>query len=86
MKTVKNKIILDLCGGTGGWSKPYKKAGYDVKIIDPQEWVPSDKGTGDIRLLPYLNEPIYGILAAPPCTHFAVSGARWWKKKGEMPY
>lgn len=28
-----NKIILDLCGGTGSWSKPYKDAGYDVKVI-----------------------------------------------------
>lgn len=27
------KIILDLCGGTGSWSKPYKEAGYDVKLI-----------------------------------------------------
>lgn len=27
------KIILDLCGGTGSWSKPYRDAGYDVKII-----------------------------------------------------
>lgn len=23
----KDKIILDLCGGTGAWSKPYKDAG-----------------------------------------------------------
>ena len=28
-----DKIILDLCGGTGAWSKPYKDAGYDVKLI-----------------------------------------------------
>lgn len=27
------KIILDLCGGTGSWSRPYKEAGYDVRII-----------------------------------------------------
>ena len=27
------KIILDLCGGTGAWSKPYKDAGYDVRVI-----------------------------------------------------
>lgn len=27
------KIILDLCGGTGSWSKPYKEAGYDVRLI-----------------------------------------------------
>jgi len=28
-----SKIILDLCGGTGAWSKPYKEAGYDVRLI-----------------------------------------------------
>jgi len=32
------KIILDLCGGTGSWSKPYKDNGYDVRIIDYNEW------------------------------------------------
>lgn len=26
------KIILDLCGGTGSWSKPYRDAGYDVRF------------------------------------------------------
>ena len=31
--STKDKIILDLCGGTGAWSKPYKDAGYDVQII-----------------------------------------------------
>jgi len=25
-----NKVILDLCGGTGSWSKPYKDNNYDV--------------------------------------------------------
>ena len=30
---MENKIILDLCGGTGSWSKPYKDAGYDVRVI-----------------------------------------------------
>ena len=73
-----SKTILDLCGGTGSWSKPYKNAGYDVRIIDPVE------KTGDIRVLEYVDN-VYGILAAPPCTEFAGSGARWWKEKGEAP-
>ena len=30
-----------------------------------------------------LGKPIYGILAAPPCTEFAGSGARWWEEKGD---
>lgn len=56
------KIILDLCGGTGSWSKPYKEAGYDVRVItlpehDVQEYHPP--------------ENVYGIFAAPPCTMFS---------------
>jgi len=27
------KIILDLCGGTGSWAKPYKENGYDVRTL-----------------------------------------------------
>jgi hypothetical protein len=26
---------------------------------------------------------VHGILSAPPCTHFAASGARWWDGKGD---
>ena len=66
-------IILDLCGGTGAWSKPYKDAGYDVRLVTLPD---------DVRLY-CPPENVHGILAAPPCTHFAVSGARWWKDKGE---
>ena len=79
-----DKIILDLCGGTGSWSKPYIDNGYDVRIIDPQEWLEED-GSGDVRLYQITDEPIHGILAAPPCTHFSVSGAWCWEKKGKEP-
>jgi len=69
------KIILDLCGGTGAWSIPYQEARYDVRVIDI-------KHGRDVRLYtPPKN--VYGIVAAPPCTHFAGSGARWWKEKGQ---
>ena len=37
-RTGKPKIILDLCGGTGSWSKPYKEAGYDVRVINIPEY------------------------------------------------
>lgn len=36
MRMTNGLIILDLCGGTGSWSKPYAEAGYDVRIIDPK--------------------------------------------------
>ena len=71
----KDKIILDLCGGTGSWSKPYKEAGYDVRVITLPE--------NDVRTyIPQKGYQIYGVLAAPPCCHLAGSGARWWKSKG----
>ena len=33
-----NKIILDLCGGTGSWSRPWKENGYDVRNITLPEY------------------------------------------------
>ena len=70
----ENKIILDLCGGSGAWSEPYREAGYDVRLVTLPEQ--------DVRLyIPPRN--VYGVLAAPPCTHFAISGVRWWKQKGD---
>ena len=81
----EDKIILDLCGGTGSWSSPYRENNYDVRVIDPQEWIEDDFGTGDVRLFKKPKEKIYGILAAPPCTHFSGSGARHWEKKGKEP-
>ena len=79
-----DKLILDLCGGTGSWSKPYKENGYNVQIVDFNEWG-ENNFDGDIRFFKKLNKKVYGILAAPPCTHFAGSGARWWKDKGIEP-
>ena len=66
------KIILDLCGGTGAWSKPYSENGYDVRLITLPDH--------DVRKY---NPPenVYGILAAPPCTDFSVSGAQFWLLK-----
>jgi hypothetical protein len=68
MKNLKadnaGKIILDLCGGTGSWSRPYREAGYDVRLITLPEH--------DVR---YYTPPkdVYGILAAPPCTEFSLA-------------
>lgn len=69
-------LILDLCGGTGAWSQPYKDAGYCVEVIDLKRgW--------DVRLVERRQFGVHGILAAPACTDLAGSGARWWAAKGE---
>jgi len=65
----KKKIILDLCGGTGAWSRPYADAGYDVRLVTLPDF--------DVRTYEP-PEGVYGILAAPPCTEFS-------KAKGSHP-
>jgi hypothetical protein len=69
------RVILDLCSGSGSWSQPYVEAGYDVRHIELESG-------GDVRLLRHQG-PVHGILCAPPCCHFASSGARWWASKGQ---
>lgn len=69
--------VLSLCDFTGAWSKPYRDAGYDVVQVDI-------KHGQDVRLFRALPYPVRGVLAAPPCTHLASSGARWWAGKGEQ--
>jgi site-specific DNA-cytosine methylase len=75
------KIILDLCGGTGSWAKPYKDAGYDVRLVTlptsnilktlfSKEWI------GFEGQEPVATKDIYGILAAPPCTMFSLARTR----------
>lgn len=69
----KDKIILDLCGGTGSWAKPYKDNGYKVITItlpdyDVEKW---REYSEIIELIQ--NNKVYGILAAPPCTMFSIA-------------
>ncbi len=68
-------IILDLCSGTGAWSKPYREAGYDVRLVtlpkqDVRNYIPP--------------ENVHGILAAPPCTVFSLAGNRWERTEEEI--
>ena len=72
---MKPKIIYDLYGATGAMSKDYRDNGYDVRIIT----FPNN----DVRLLCPPGDNVYGILAAPPCTDLAGSGAQWWEVKGQ---
>lgn len=73
------KIILDICGGTGSWSKPYQE--------NDQEYIVYNLTLPDFDILkdelPVDPLSIYGILAAPPCTDFSVAGNRLWKQKDE---
>jgi hypothetical protein len=59
---MSDRVILDLCAGSGAWSQPYVDAGYKVIHVTLPEI--------DVRLMHKIDGPIHGILAAPPCTIF----------------
>lgn len=83
-----NETILSLYDVTGQWSQPYVDAGYNVIRFDIKNGDDlMDFGEWMMRIEEEISEgrPIVGVLAAPPCTSFAVSGARWWKSQHDIP-
>lgn len=74
---METKVILSLFDYSGNWSSFYKEAGYTVYRVDKKL---------DIDILDLVAEDlpfdqVHGILAAPPCTDFASSGAQYWAQK-----
>lgn len=72
-----NKKILSLFDLSGSWSAPYKQNGYEVTQIDIQAGI--DIMTWDYRK--FERNHFSGILAAVPCTDFAVCGATHFFEK-----
>ena len=79
------KTVLSLFDYTGNWSLPYAAAGadvirldlkfgHDIALISPEQLAANILGQS-------CSGRVDGILAAPPCTDFSVSGARWWPEK-----
>lgn len=63
---MKDRIILHLCADIGSDTKPYRDAGYDVRLVG------SDIGVENY----HPPDNVYGIIANPPCTHFSVARSR----------
>jgi len=73
--------ILSLFDFSGNWSKPYRDAGYPVVRVDlklGRDVLAIDEAWLIKHFGPRGPE---GILAAPPCTDFSVSGAQYWPAK-----
>lgn len=68
----KDKIVLDLCGGSGAFSFPYRENGYTVRIVDIANG-------HDVRLMKYFKDKVFLILACPPCTEF--SNLKNWRNR-----
>ncbi|WP_225934214.1 DNA cytosine methyltransferase [Pseudomonas azerbaijanoccidentalis] len=85
--TNADKVVLSLFDKSGAWSRPWEEAGYQVYRFDIQE----NPETGDVNKFSvdffgdwfgdFDGLDIYAILAACPCTDFAVSGARHFAAK-----
>lgn len=70
------KLIISLFDHSLHWVKPYIVNGYDVRAYDLQDGYDILESLSWIASGGIDDKPIYGILAAVPCTCFAVSGNR----------
>lgn len=81
---MKDRVILDLCGGTGAWSRPYREAGYDVRVITlpdydvtdvvfADDYIVFNKQNYTVNDMGIEYSDVYGILSAPPCTEFSIA-------------
>lgn len=58
---MRDRILLDLCGGRDQEPRTYADSGYDVRVITLSD--------SDVHLFESI-ENVYGILAAPFRTEF----------------
>lgn len=75
--------LLSLYDVTGNWSSPFKEE-YGWKVVALDLKLGHDLrtyGAKKIHALSKAYPDIRGVLAAPPCTDFTVSGAGHWARK-----
>lgn len=74
------KKILVACEYSGRVREAFRSLGYDAISCDllPTE-LPGPHHQGDVTELPRDHWDL--VIAFPPCTHLAVSGARWFEQK-----
>ena len=77
------KHLLSLFDHTGTWSQPfYDSTAWTVTEVDLKNWIPIDiNSVASAEAALDLFGDVDGILAAPPCTDFSVSGAQYWCAK-----
>jgi hypothetical protein len=76
-KILSRKIIISLFDYSGIWPLYYAKAGFKVLQVDLKLGV----DIFDFQFRKISRDLVFGILAAPPCTDFTVSGAQYWVEK-----
>ena len=81
------KSLLSLFDYSGNWSGHYADNGWDVLMVDakhqgnPFAWITDALEFNTCEFMLENEIEADGLIAAPPCTDFAGSGARWWPGK-----
>jgi hypothetical protein len=75
--------LLSLFDYSGQWALPFHQAGWNVIQLDLKHGNDLNDFQSVEDVFDYGIEDVDGILAAPPCTDFSVSGAQFWKVKDE---
>lgn len=73
--------VISLFDASGAWSQPWLDAGYNVVRYDLQDGQDIAEFSAEMLLEEHGNDDVWAILAAPPCTDFASSGAQYWAEK-----
>lgn len=76
-----NRTVISLFDASGEWAKPWEEAGFNVVTYDLQTGDDIMDFNAEMLVERHGNDEIWAILAAPPCTDFASSGAQFWAKK-----
>lgn len=82
---VRPETILLLCEASGETARPWREAGFATLCLDltvDGQDVRLVSLTELLQLLRQHRRRPFGLIAMPPCTHLAGSGARWWRDKG----
>ena len=89
-KSYKSKgVVLSLCDYTGNMVAPWLEDGYECWIVDTRHEPGVHRqgrlvkvGADILTWMPPRHLDYRAVFAFPPCTHLAISGARWYKDKG----
>jgi len=81
-----DRVIISLFDYTGNWSKPYRDAGYTVIQHDLKLGQDILNESLKAAIADHVDgNRVHGIMAAIPCTDFAVCGAKHFRKKETQP-
>lgn len=76
-----NRTIISLFDASGVMSAPWEEAGYNVIRYDIQNGDDIHDFDAESLIERHGNDNVWAVIAQPPCTDFASSGAQWWAEK-----